>query len=111
MLKIIIFVVVIFLAIRKWIKVKDPFLLYALIMGIPIFIMKQLNLPFEFSMMCMAFGGGIALLVYFLQKRKEKFLCAFALLFFTLGIFLFIQTVVAMGHQETLTHFLLKFSK
>jgi len=100
LVEIIIFFVVISLAIRKWIKIKDPLLLCILIIGTPIFIMKKFDLPLEFSMLCMAFSGGISLFVYFFYRRKEKFLCAFAILFLTLGVLLILQTMVAMGYQD-----------
>lgn len=100
MIEIIIFVIIIICALYKWKKTKSDSLLYVIILVSSSFIMKKLDLPLELSFSLWAFFGFAVLLYKFFQKRTEKFLYVFSIVFLGFGVVFLLQAMSEMGHRD-----------
>ena len=100
MIEITIFVILMIIALFQWRKTKSESLLFGIILATSSFAIKKLNLPIELGLSLWAFFGFSVLLYKFFQKRTEKYLYIFSLVFLGCGIVFLLQSIDEMGHKE-----------
>ena len=100
MIEIIIFSLAVIYGLYKWRKTKSDSILYGIILATSLYLVKTFNMPTELGFSLWAFFGFFVLLYKSLQKKIEKSMYVFSIMFLGFGIVFLLQAIAGMGHQD-----------